>query len=375
MWPARLPTPAGGAILPLRPQGQTRAARQHLIGKRNGTIREQMRMRKTAILAFFGLLLAGMPLALRSAARPLQDPTPTQDSPSQAPSETRALPAGVPRGKRLILKDGNFHLVRTYQRNGDRVRYYSLERSAWEELPAELVDWEATAKAEADRSREAEALARKVRTEEESSRREMALDVDTSLLVAPGVFLPPGEGMFLVEGRVVKALEQVGTQLHLDKKQFLKQVLVPIPIVPEKRNLEIPGAKAQLRFTSPTPEFYLREAPPDPDHPSPVRKSSRPGESGPEVELIRAAVKGNKRQVESIRSFFGQELGSSRNTISLQRWEVAPTVFRFTLSEPLPPGEYVLAEILPEGMNLYVWDFGIDAAPAKEKKPGQKPQH
>jgi hypothetical protein len=41
---------------------------------------------------------------------------------------------------------------------------------------------------------------------------------------------------------------------------------------------------------------------------------------------------------------------------------VAPEVFRFTLSQTLPPGEYVLAEILPDGLNLFVWDFGVDAA-------------
>jgi hypothetical protein len=64
---------------------------------------------------------------------------------------------------------------------------------------------------------------------------------------------------------------------------------------------------------------------------------------------------------------------TKRATISIERWEVAPTVFRFTLSEPLPPGEYALAEILPDGMNLFVWDFGVDATPgAKTAPPRQK---
>jgi hypothetical protein len=37
---------------------------------------------------------------------------------------------------RLYLKDGSFHLVREYKVEGDRVNYYSVERSDWEEVPA-----------------------------------------------------------------------------------------------------------------------------------------------------------------------------------------------------------------------------------------------
>jgi hypothetical protein len=152
----------------------------------------------------------------------------------------------------------------------------------------------------------------------------------------------------------------VGSEVKTDKKTFLKQVLSPIPIVPGKRNVEILGAKAKTRITSSGPEFYLREAPPDPDRNSNVHHSSRPGESGPEVELVRAIVKGNKRQLESIRNMFGQDISTERKSIAIQRWEVAATVYRFTLGEPLPPGEYALAEMLPDGMNLFVWDFGVD---------------
>jgi hypothetical protein len=268
----------------------------------------------------------------------------------------------LPRGKKLVLKDGSFQVIRSYERNGDRVRYYSVERGEWDEIPAAMVDWDATAKAEAAEKADEEAFAKKVHTQEQAQNVVVVMDVDASLQVAPGLFLPPGEGMFVLAGKSVTQLEQVGSAVKTDKKQFLKQVLSPIPIVPSKINVEIPGARAKVRVTTAQAEFYLREAPPDPDRTSPIMKSSRPGESGPEVELVRATVKGNNRRLESIQKIFGQQMDPERKTISVERWEVAPSVYRFTLSQPLPPGEYALAEILEGGMNLYVWDFGVEGA-------------
>ena len=163
------------------------------------------------------------------------------------------------------------------------------------------------------------------------------------------------------------SFDQVGSQTRVDKKRALEQAISPVPIIPSKHNVEIPGARATIRVTPSTgpPEFYLREVPPDPDNPTAIWQSSRQGVSGPDVELVRATVKGNKRRIRTIRSMMGQELSSDINTISIQRWEVAPSVYRFTISEPLPPGEYALAEILPDGMNVFVWDFGVEAASPK----------
>src|ERR1700674_2119012 len=296
---------------------------------------------------------------------------PPAGKPASSKDVQDVVPA-LPRGKKLVLKDGTFQLVRDYQRNGERVRYLSAERGDWEEIPAAMVDWDATAKTAAAEKSEEDALAKKIHAQEQAQKIETVMDVDASLQVSPGVFLPPGEGMFVIDGKSVKPLEQVGSQIKTDKKQYLKQVLSPIPIVPSKQNVQIPGTRASVRVTNGQTEFYLREAPADPDRTTPIVKSSRPGESGPEVELVRATVKGNKRQLESIKTLFGQ-LEEERNTISIQRWEIAPTVFRFTLSEPLPPGEYALAEILPDGMNLFVWDFGVDSTTgAKPTTPLKK---
>ena len=271
-------------------------------------------------------------------------------------------------GKKLILKDGNYQLVRDYQKIGDRVRYLSAERGEWEEIPAAMVDWEATAKAEAAEKKSEAALVSKLHQQAAEQQTEPVMDVDASLVVAKGVYLPTGEGMFALEGKTVKPLEQVGAAMKTDKKRTLLQMVSPVPIVPGKRDVEIPGAKAKVRITTSTPEFYLREAPPDPDRTTRILHSSRPGESGPEVELLRVTVKGSKRRLESIREMFGVQQSNDLKTIAIQRWEVAPNVYRFTLGEGLPPGEYALAEMLEDGINLFVWDFGVDAAGTPEKK-------
>ncbi len=282
-------------------------------------------------------------------------------------AQDAAADARITRGKKLVLKDGSFQLARSYERKGDRVRYYSIERGDWEEIPSALIDWDATAKAEHDAAKADEALVSKIHKQEEATKIETTLDVDASLQVASGVFLPPGEGMFALEGKSVIAIPQVGSAVKNDKKNTIKRILSPIPIIPAKQNIEIPGGKATLRINTQNPEFYLREVQPDYDKDSTLERTHRQGTSGPEVELIRATVKGNKRILESIRSMFGEEVGRESNTISIQQWEVAKTVYRYTLSQPLPPGEYALAEILPDGLNLFVWDFGVDG-PKPEKR-------
>jgi hypothetical protein len=294
-------------------------------------------------------------------------PPPAAPEPKEKawPPETRSAP--LPRGKKLVLKDGTFQIVRSFERKGDRVRYYSIERSAWEEVPAEMIDWDATQKAEADTAKRQEALLEKVRSRE-AIEKYQPLDIDASLPIAPGVFLPPGEGLFALEGTMVTPLEQVSAETKLDKKRQIEKIFVPIPIVPTRHRVQIRGPRATLRLTTALPEFYLREAPPDPDRPSSIQKSSRPGESGPEVELIRATLRNGTRLIEVLDTNIVGQQAAQRNTISLQRWEVAKGVYRFTLSEPLTPGEYAIAQMLPEGMNLYVWDFGVDLGPGSDRK-------
>ena len=93
-----------------------------------------------------------------------------------------------------MLKDGNFQLVREYKIDGDRVRYYSLDSSQWEEMPAALVDWDATKNTEAEEARRDAAVIAKVNTQEKARNTELKLDIDASLEAAPAFFCRRAKG-------------------------------------------------------------------------------------------------------------------------------------------------------------------------------------
>lgn len=292
-----------------------------------------------ASLAFASLVPV---LAARAQSSTAASPS-AQAPPTQRDAAPTSHDSVIPRGQKLVLKDSSFQLVREYHIEGDRVRYYSLDSSQWEVIPAVLVDWDATKKLEnAEASKDAEVLGKVHKQEEE--RRIAPLDIDASLEVAPGVFLPPGDGLFVFDAHDIRTLGQAETSTHLAKKRVLEEVLVPVPVVPSRRNVLIAGPHAKLRLATRRPEFYMRTT------------DSR----APEMELIRAKVHGDSREIEHLDKLFGDEHASS-DTLPMQRWQVAEGVYRFTLGVPLDPGEYALAEIVQnEGMSLYVWDFGVD---------------
>jgi hypothetical protein len=138
------------------------------------------------------------------------------------------------------------------------------------------------------------------------------------------------------------------TDVKNDKGQTFKKVLVPIPIVASRRHISIPGTRAKLRIHASQPEFYVRTA----------------DAHEPEMQLIPTKVKGYSRFIENIDTRFSEETVKAE-TLPMQRWLIAQGVYRFTLGEPLPPGEYVLAELVHvENISVYVWDFGVDASGA-----------
>jgi hypothetical protein len=286
----------------------------------------------------FGLLLT---LAFSASAQ-----NPAQGDAASPPSQSNGpVQSTNPRGQKLVLKDGSVQFVREYQIEGNRVKYYSLDTHQWEEMPAELIDWDATKKEAANEAKQQAAIVNAV-SEREKEENPQVLSVDASIEPAPGIFLPPDNGLFAFDGKRVTAVQQVEMKSNLSKAREIAKILAPVPIVPSRHVISIAGKQAKLRMTNGQPEFYLRVA----------------NDVEPEIDLVRAKVKGNERQVEDLDELMG-ETSEKRKNVALQRWQLAPNVYRYTVAKPLEPGEYVLVQaVANDQYGIYLWDFAIDPA-------------
>lgn len=285
-----------------------------------------------------------------------QGTTQQESQTKQTDAQQAEIAVPLPKGKKLVLTDGSFQVVREYHREGDRVRYYSLERSGWEELPAGMVDWTATQKAEAEQEAQQQKLDKQL-AETEKAARFADLDVDTSFEVRPQLFLPDGVGFYALDGNKIAAMQQEQAQLRLEKGRAFERIATGLPMISAKQDMEIPGKQAKLRVHTGDVEFYFRTA----------------DQRDPHLTLTRAEIKDGKRELEIISTnIAGQQTYKDRE-ISLLEWDAARGLYRFTVDQPLDAGEYALIEATPgEGQSMYVWTFGVDL-PGTRKDADAKP--
>jgi len=275
-----------------------------------------------------------------------------QDSDTKATTAAKQIPVALPKGKKLILTDGTFQLAREYTVEGDRVRYWSVERSQWEEIPTNLVDWDATHKAEAEQAGRDAELKAKIHASQVAQLTK-DIDVDRSLEIKPGLFLPDAVGFYALDrDKLIREMKQSTAVIKTSTGREVERIMSGVPMIPSKRTMEIPGERAAMRLATAEPEFFMRPA----------------DEREPQFRLLRAQVKGGHRVIDSISIHFtGQETHNATD-IEIQTWTPATGVFRYTVDERLEPGEYAFVEMTGEGISGYVWDFGIDLPGTKTKK-------
>ncbi len=247
-------------------------------------------------------------------------------------------------GIKLFLKDGTYQLVSSYEVHGDRVRYYSIERSDWEEIPASLVDLETTRRTTQEDQTENK---KQLDAARDLEKERFEKPPESGFQVAPGIHLPAEEGIYALDGARVIHLVQSSGAVVTDRKRAALVLAMPLPVMKSRSYVILHGAQAAVRVPGPQPVFYVQSA-----DGLGAKLALIPLKSGKEARVI--------EKVEARQTIVKSKATESREAIPLERTQLAPQIYKLTPTKALAPGEYALGELLEEKLNLEVWDFGID---------------
>jgi hypothetical protein len=247
---------------------------------------------------------------------------------------------------RLYLKDGEYQLVREYKVQADRVRYYSVERGDWEEIPLELVDLKKT---ESEAKRREESLkeeAAALAVEEKAER-----DADKEVAK-----VPQEQGVYLVDGQNLKPIPAAESKFVGDtKKRSILKVITPIPIIAGKGTLEVDGPHSPNVIDKDVPEFYIR-----------LSAEERFG-------IIRLVDRKGNRVVEELTIVpVTKEVMEEQKEVQVFRRQVGDMLYKIWPMKPLEPGEYAVVEYSPaidNNIHVQVWDFAFKPGAAAAPPP------
>ena len=335
------------------------------------------------------LPLASLLCAIALASVPFAAAQSTDDSKHQQPLVLKPDQPGMATNHRLILKDGSFQVVRKYEVAGDRVRYISVERGGeWEELPADLVDWDATRKWERDHANQAVDDSPAMKEAAEIDREEAAEREELkarSPEVAKGLELPDEDSVFALDTYqgAPELVELLPADLNLNAKNR-RGLSTLNPLAGAKASLELEGAHAKVHLHVNDPAIYLSLAARDDaeqviSHALTVdtggakeAANRKHGAHSPTsgFAIVRVDERRAMRIVGAIHMSPDGKVTQDENVIPT-KVEVLPGKhwLRITPAQQLTIGEYALVEILSAAdINQSVWDFRVD--PSMGDNPG-----
>ena len=304
------------------------------------------------------------------------------------PSVAASKPA--PHRARLIMKDGSYQVVMSYKVVGKNVEYVSAERAGeTEAVPADLVDFDATKKWEAQHpvvdpdappeQRPAPAIDPEL-LKEERERALLAPEIAPDLRLAPEDAIL-GFDTFRATPELVP-LTQTDGELNKQTGHSILRGAVN-PQAAAHQLVVLKGEKAAVQMHVSDPVFYLKlddALLPGGDpltvdtHGASAQASSKP-RADTDYVVLRVDVRQDARVLAS---FNIAQLGTGKHQEDV--FEADQTVMpgghwlKVVPAEPLLVGEYALVEILDgKSINLGVWDFGIHPT-APENRDVLKPE-
>ena len=148
---------------------------------------------------------------------------------------------------KLYLEGGGDLLVSEYAVEGDRVRYYSVERSSWEVIPLQLVDLDRT-----QREQESKEAERQVRRKQEQALRAAERKARTELHR-----VPLEDGVYYLKGNEIVPVQQAELIENNSETATLLRVFSPLPTA-DKMTLEVEGPTSAFVAVDNRPMFFVR---------------------------------------------------------------------------------------------------------------------
>ncbi len=263
--------------------------------------------------------------------------------------------------KRLILKDGSYQVATKWEIQGDRVHYFSAERNEWEDVPNSMVDWNATNQYEKDRA--AGKMSPEAVQLEKELEAQRAEDESRSPHVAPGLRLPEEGGVYALDTYLnepqLVPLDQTGGEINRHTGHNVLRGVIN-PVAGSKHTIELPGASSKLQIHATLPTIYVDlDAGQTEDQ---AEDTKKPAAELPwdRFRIVRAQAKGDKRIVGEIKIAVYGKASQEEQVVPTDAEQLGQGWIKLTPKAPLDPGEYAVAELLgKQGMNSYVWDFGV----------------
>jgi hypothetical protein len=235
---------------------------------------------------------------------------------------------------KLYTTDGEYQLVREYKVEGDLVKFYSVDRGEWEEVPASIVDLKRT---EAESSATKQVVDRQAKMADDevaaarAEREELAK-------------IPKDSGVYRIENGVLRTFPVADFTVHTPKGNTALRVLTPIPIVAGKAAVELQGEHSPNIVRDDRPEFFFQ-----------LDKEESFG-------IIKLSKAKGIRIAEHVEIMpISKEMAEDRESVKVFSKQLpGENFYKVWPEETLPAGEYALIEYVDGQVDLRLWDFRIE---------------
>lgn len=236
---------------------------------------------------------------------------------------------------KLYLKDGGYHLVSEYTVEGDRVRYYSVERSDYEEIPLDLVDLNRTRSETSERKAELAKVDKEI-ADETAAARELRKEIN---------LIPNDPGVYRLDNGKLETFELAESTVHNNKGRMALKILSPIPLVPGKATLEISGEHAKHTVTADDgkPEFYIQ-----------LSKFE-------EFGIIKLTPQKGVRIAERLTvDPIEKQTAEQRDKVEVFTKEMSDSgLYKIWPQDPLEKGDYAVVQFTDGKLDIRMWDFRV----------------